>query len=108
MKMNCAVTVTQPCTKPPSPAPTSTTAMKVKPATVHTAAKSIRSTDDLIKEFLDQFTGIDRFTGEYTIQLQHDVHPINTCPQEMPQHLAPKGQGTPQQDGMPGSDHPCR
>ena len=25
----------------------------------------------------------------------------------MPHHLVPKGQGTPQQDGMPGSDHPC-
>ena len=31
-----------------------------------------------------------------------------SCPQEMPHHLAPKGQGAPQQDGMPGSDHPCR
>ena len=26
----------------------------------------------------------------------------------MPHCLVPKGQGTPQQDGMPGSDHPCR
>ena len=26
----------------------------------------------------------------------------------MPHCLAPKDQGTPQQDGMPGSDHPCR
>ena len=53
MKMNCAVTVMQPSTKPPSPAPASTTATKVKTATVPEAAKSIRSTDDLIKEFPD-------------------------------------------------------
>ena len=32
----------------------------------------------------------------------------DTHPQEMPHCLAPKGQGTPQQNGKPGSDHPCR
>ena len=53
MKMNCAITVRQPGTKPPSPAPASITATTPKPATVHTAVKSIRSTDDLIKEFPD-------------------------------------------------------
>ena len=67
VKMNCVVTVMQPGTKPPNPAPASTTATKVKPATVHAAAKSIRSTDDLIKEFPDQFTGIGRFPGKYKI-----------------------------------------
>ena len=30
------------------------------------------------------------------------------CPQEMPHHLVPKGQGTPWQDAMPGSDHLSR
>ena len=74
VKMNCVVTVMQPGTKPPSPAPASTTATKVKPATVPTAAKSIRSTDNLIKEFPDWFTVIGRFPGKYKIQLQHDVH----------------------------------
>ena len=53
VKMNCAITVMQPGTKPPSPAPASTTATTAKPATVHAAAKSIRSTDDLINEFPD-------------------------------------------------------
>ena len=53
VKMNCAITVMQPSTKPPGPAPASTTATTAKPATVHAAAKSIRSTDDLIKEFPD-------------------------------------------------------
>ena len=103
-----AITVMQPGTKPLSPALPSTTATTAKPATVPAAAKSIRSTDDLIKEFPDWFTGIGRFPGKYKIWLQHDVHPMIHAPQEMPQCLEPKGQGTPQQDGMPGSDHPCR
>ena len=34
--------------------------------------------------------------------------PHDTCPQEVPHHPAPEGQGTPKQDGMPGHDHPCR
>ena len=33
---------------------------------------------------------------------------LDTCPQEMPHHLTPKGQGAPWQDGMPRHDHPCR
>ena len=57
VKMNCAITVAQPDTKPPSPAPAPTA----------TAGNSIKSTDDLIKEFPDRFTGIGRFPGEYTI-----------------------------------------
>ena len=95
VKMNCAITVMWPGTKPPSPAPASTTTKTAKPATVHAAAKSIRSTDDLIKEFPDQLTGIGRFTGKYKIQLWHDVHPMIHAPQEMPHCLVPKGQGTP-------------
>ena len=84
MKMNCVVTVMQPSTKPPSPAPASTTATKVKPATVPAAAKSIRSTDDLIKEFPDQFTGIGRYSGKYKIQLQHDIHLVIHSPRKCP------------------------
>ena len=53
MKMNCVITVMQPSTKPPSPAPASTTATIARPAAVHATAKSIRSTDELIKEFPD-------------------------------------------------------
>ena len=51
VKMNCAVTVMQPSTKPQNLILASTTATKVKPATALTIAKSNRSTDDLIKEF---------------------------------------------------------
>ena len=64
--MNYAITVIQPNTDLPSPAP-APTATAVKPAATPAAAKPIKSTDDLIKEFPDQFTGIGRFPVEYTI-----------------------------------------
>ena len=66
VKMNCAVTVIQPDTKPPNPAPVPTVTV-VKPIAALAAAKPMKSTDDLIKEFPDQFTGIGRCPGEYTI-----------------------------------------
>ena len=50
VKMNCAIMVRRPSTHP---APVSTTAATTKPATAPEAAKSIRSTDDLIREFPD-------------------------------------------------------
>ena len=89
VKMNCAITVIQPDTKPPNPVPTPTAAM-VKPTTTYTTAKSIKSTDDLIKEFSDQFTGIGRFPGKYTIQLHSDVQPITHAPRKYPISLHPK------------------
>ena len=66
LKMNCAITVIQPNTEPPSSAP-SPTATVVMPTADPAAAKPIKFTDDLIKEFPDQFTGIGRFPDEYTI-----------------------------------------
>ena len=62
--MNCVITVRQPSTHP---APVPTTVATTKPATAPEAAKSIRSTDDLINEFLDQFKGISRFPSKYKI-----------------------------------------
>ena len=64
VKMNCAIMVRQPGTHP---APVSTAVATTNPATAPEAAKSIRSTDDLIKEFPDQFKGIGRFPGKYKI-----------------------------------------
>ena len=64
VKMNFAITVRQPSTHP---TPVSTTVATTKPATALEAAKPIRSTDDLIKEFPDQFQGIGQFPGEYKI-----------------------------------------
>ena len=52
VKMNCTITVIQPDTKPLSPAPTPT-ATAVKPTASPAAAKPIKSTDDLMKEFPD-------------------------------------------------------
>ena len=66
VKMNFAITVIQPDTKPPSPVPT-LTATVVKLTAAPPAAKPIKSTDDLIKEFPDQFTEIGRFPGEQTV-----------------------------------------
>ena len=87
--MNCAITAIQPNTKPPSPAP-APMATAVKPTAVPPAAKPIKSTDDLIKEFPDEFMGIGRFPGENTIQLCPDVHPIIHAPRKCPISLCPK------------------
>ena len=81
VKMNCAITVRQPCTHP---APVSTTAATNKPATAPEAAKPIRSTDDLIKEFPDWFQGTDQFSSEYKIWLCHDAHPVIHAPRKCP------------------------
>ena len=87
--MNCAITIIQHDTKPTSPAP-APTATVVKPTAAPAATKPIKSTDDLIKEFSDQFTGIGRFPGEYTIWLHPDVHPIIHDPRKCPITLCPK------------------
>ena len=105
VKINCAIMVRQPGTHP---APVSTTAATTKPATAPEAAKSIRSTNDLIKEFLDWFKGIGRFPSKYKIQFHHDAHPVIHAPRKCPHCLMSKGQGAPWQDGMPRHDHPCR
>ena len=64
VKMNCAIMVRQPSTHP---APVSTTAATTKPATAPEAAKSIRSTNDLTREFPDRFKGISRCPSKYKI-----------------------------------------
>ena len=87
VKMNCAITVRQPGTHPAS---VSTTVATTKPATAPEAAKSIRSTDGLIKEFLDQFKGIGRFPSKYKIRLHHDAHPVMHTPRKCPNALCPK------------------
>ena len=87
VKMNCAITVRQPGT---CPAPVSSTVATTKPATAPESAKPIRSTDDLIKEFPDQFTGISRFPGKYKIPLHHDAHAMIHAPRKCPITLCPK------------------
>ena len=87
VKMNCAITVRQPSTHP---LPVSTTAATNKPATAPEAAKPIRSTDDLINEFPDQFRGIGRFPSKYKIRLHHNAHPVIHDPRKCPITLHPK------------------
>ena len=89
VKMNCAITVRQPGTHP---VPASTTAATSKPATASKATKSIRSTDDMIKEFPDRFKGIGRFPSEYKIQLHHNTHPVIHAPRKCPIALCLKVQ----------------
>ena len=81
VKMNCAITIRQPSTHPTH---VSTTVATTKPATAPEAAKPIRSTDDLIKEFPDWFKGIGRFPGKYKIQLHHNAHPVIHAPRKCP------------------------
>ena len=87
VKMNCAIMVRQHNTHP---APVSTIAATNKPATAPEAAKPIRSTDDLIKEFPDWFQGISQFPSEYKIWLHHDAHPVIHAPKKCPIALCPK------------------
>ena len=87
VKMNCAITIRQPSTHA---APVSTTAAMTKPATVPEAAKPIRSNDDLINEFPDQFKGIGRSPSKYKIWLHHDAHPMIHAPRKCPITLHPK------------------
>ena len=105
MKMNCAIMVRWPSTHP---APVSTTAATTKPPTVPEATKSIRSTDDLIKRVPRKVQGNRQIPWQIQDATPSWCTSGDTCPQEMPNHLMAKGQGAPQQDGMPRHDHPCR
>ena len=87
VKMNCAIMVRWPGTHP---APVSVTVATTKLATAPETAKSIRSTDDLIKEFPDWFKGIGRFPGKYKIWLCYDAHPVIRAPRKCPIALCPK------------------
>ena len=68
----------------------------------------IKSTDDLMREFPDRFTGIGKFPGEYKICLCPDAHPVIHTPTKMSNCIMSQGQGAPGKNGSPGSNHPCR
>ena len=105
VKMNCTIMVRQPGTHPP---PVSTTVATTKPATAPEAGQVHQ-----IHWWLDKgFPGLVQGHWQIPWWIQ-DLTPswctsCDTCPQEMPHHLMSKGQGAPQQDGMPRHDHPCR
>ena len=90
VQVNCAVWTTQPDRSPIGTAPTQA-ARVAKPPTARTLmSKCIKSTDDLMREFPDRFTGIGKFPGEYKIQLHPDAHPVIHTPRKCPISLRPK------------------
>ena len=65
VQVNFAVGTTQPERSPTGTTPTQA-ARAAKPPTARTLkSKCIQSTDDLMREFPDRFTGIGKFQGEY-------------------------------------------
>ena len=67
VQVNCAVKTTQPDRSLTGTTPTQA-ARAAKPHTARTSkSKCLKSTDDLMKEFPDRFTGIGKFPGEYKI-----------------------------------------
>ena len=76
VQVNCAVKTTQPDRSPTGTTPTQA-ARTLK-------SKCIKSTDDLMREFLDRFTGIGKFPGEYKIRLCPDTHPVIHAPRKCP------------------------
>ena len=82
VQVNCAVKTTQPNRSLTGTTPTQA-ARTLK-------SKCIKSTDDLIREFPDRFTGIGKFPGEYKIRLCPDAHLVIHAPRKCPIALHPK------------------
>ena len=90
VQVNCAVKTTQPDRSLTGTAPTQAARAAKPPAARTSKSKCIKSTDDLMKEFPDRFTGIGKFPGEYKIRLHPDVHPVIHAPRKCPIALCPK------------------
>ena len=67
VQVNCAVMTTQPNRSPTGTAPTHAARAAKPPAARMPKARCIESTDDLMREFPDRFTTMDKFPGEYKI-----------------------------------------
>ena len=90
VQVNCAVKATQPNRSPTGTTPTQA-AKATKPPTARTSkSKCIKSTDDLMTEFPNRFTGIGKFPGEYKIWLCPDAYPVIHAPRKCPIILCPK------------------
>eukprot|EP00057_Strongylocentrotus_purpuratus_P014994 XP_011669468.1 PREDICTED: uncharacterized protein LOC105440709 [Strongylocentrotus purpuratus] len=69
------------------------TGLKLKLLTLHTRINEIKhsaqisSTDDLVRQYPDQFDKIGNFPGEYRIVLDPDVQPVVHAPRRCPIHL---------------------
>ena len=82
VQVNCTVGTTQPNKSLTGTTPTQA-ARAAKPLTARTLkSKCIKSTDDLMREFPDRFTGIGKFPGEYKIQLHPHAHLVIHAPRK--------------------------
>ena len=90
VQVNCAVGTTQPNRNPTGTAPTQAARAAKLPTARTPEPKCIKSTDDLMREFPDRFTGIGKLPGEYKIQLCPDAHLVIHAPRQCPSTLHPK------------------
>ena len=90
VQVNCAVMATQHCRSLTGTAPTQAARVGKPPTAKTPKSKCIKSTDDLMREFPDRFTGIGKLPGEYKIQLYPDTHPVIHAPRKCPIALCPK------------------
>ena len=90
VQVNCAVGTTQPNRSLTGTRPTQAARAAKPPAGRTLKSKGIQSTDDLMREFPDRFTGIGKFPGEYKIQLHPDAHLVIHTPRKCPIALHPK------------------
>ena len=90
VQVNCAVMTTQPDRSLTGTAPTQAARMAKPPAARPPKPKCITSTDDLMREFPDRFTGIGKLPGEYKIKLHPDAHPVIYTPRKCLIALCPK------------------
>ena len=88
--MNQATGTTQPNRSPTGTTSTQTARAAKPPAARTLKSKCIQSTDDLMKEFSDRFTGIGKFPGEYKIRLCPDAQLVIHIPIKCPIALRSK------------------
>ena len=90
VQVNCAVGNTQSDGSLTGTPHTQAARVAKPPAARTLKSKCIKSTDDLMREFPDRFTGIGKFPGEYKIQLHPDAHLVIHAPRKCPIALHPK------------------
>ena len=90
VQVNCAVGTTQPNRSLTGTAPTQAARVAKPHAARIPKPKCIKSTDNMMREFPDRFTGIGKLPGEYKKQLHSDTHPLIHAPRKCPIALCPK------------------
>ena len=83
-QVNCAVKTTQPYRSLTGTAPIQAARARKPPTARTLKSKCINSTDDLMREFPDRFTGIGKLPGQYRIQLCLDAHLVIHAPRKFP------------------------